>query len=71
MAHALADHDIPFEMHVFEEEQHGLSVATQISAMAKSQIYPDVAKWVSLVGAWLNKRFSLSLPVKTPFKKNT
>ncbi|WP_455677955.1 alpha/beta hydrolase [Sharpea azabuensis] len=69
MAHALADHDIPFEMHIFEEGLHGLSVATQISAMAKSQINPDAAKWVSLVGAWLNKRFSLSLPEKTPFEK--
>ncbi len=69
MAHALAEHGIPFEMHIFEEGDHGLSVATQASAVALSQTNPDAAKWVSLVKNWLDKRFSLNLPEKTPFQE--
>ena len=68
MAHALADQKIPFEIHIFEEGPHGLSLATQASAEAKSQIYPDVAKWASLADAWLQKRFTLLLPEKTPWE---
>ncbi len=69
MAHALADHKVPFEMHIFEQGPHGLSVSTQASAVSKSQIYPDAAKWVGLAGAWLQKRFALDLPEKTPFEE--
>ncbi|MCD7818782.1 MAG: alpha/beta hydrolase [Lachnospiraceae bacterium] len=67
MAHALADHHIPFELHVFEEGDHGLSTATQASAVAWSQTNADAAKWVSLADKWLGKRFSLNLPEKTAF----
>lgn len=68
MAHALADKKIPFEMHIFEEGPHGLSVSTQASALAKSEIYPDAAKWMDLADAWLQKRFALKLPEKTEFE---
>ena len=69
MAHALADHKVPFEMHIFEEGMHGLSVATQASAGAKTQINADAAKWVDLVEAWLKKRFALELPEKLTFEE--
>ena len=36
MAHALADHKIPFELLIFEEGPHGLSLANQASAEAKT-----------------------------------
>jgi len=62
LAHALADNHIPFEMHVFEEGPHGLSLSNQASAQSKSQIYPDAAKWVELAEQWLLKRFELPLP---------
>lgn len=68
MAHALADKKIPFELHIFEEGPHGLSTSTQASVQAKSQMYPDAAKWVGLCGAWLEKRFALPLPDKTPYE---
>lgn len=68
MAHALADAKIPFEMHIFENGPHGLSVASQASACAKSQIYPDVAKWVSMADSWLLKRFSFDLPESFSFE---
>lgn len=69
MAHALADAKVPFEMHIFEEGMHGLSVATQASAGAKTQINADAAKWVDLVEAWLKKRFALELPEKLTFEE--
>ncbi|MCC8046612.1 MAG: alpha/beta hydrolase [Clostridiales bacterium] len=69
MAHALADHHVPFELHVFEEGDHGMSVATQASSVAKSQMNADAAKWVGLADAWLKKRFSLDLPEKTAFEE--
>ena len=56
-------------MHIFEEGPHGLSVSTQASAISKSQINADAAKWVDLAEAWLKKRFALELPEKTPFEE--
>ena len=68
MANALAEHKIPFEIHLFEKGDHGLSVATQAAAVAKSQMNPDVAKWTDLAEAWLEKRFALELPDLTDFE---
>lgn len=68
MAHALADAHIPFEIHVFEEGPHGISLATQASAPAKDQIFPDAAKWVRLAEAWLQKRFALEMPETFSFE---
>lgn len=62
MAQALADQGIPFEVHVFEEGEHGMSLATQASASSHSQIRPDAGKWADLAGVWLEKRFSLPIP---------
>lgn len=68
MAHALADKKVPFELHVFEQGDHGLSTGTQAAAIAKTQLNPDVAKWTELAGAWLDKRFALSLPEMSAFE---
>lgn len=62
MAKALADQKIPFEVHVFEEGEHGMSLATQASVTTKSQMKPDAAKWADLAGVWLEKRFALPIP---------
>lgn len=69
MANALAEHKIPFELHVFEEGPHGLGLATQATAAAKSQMYSDAAKWADLAGCWLEKRFAFELPEKTAFEE--
>lgn len=61
-AEALSERHIPYELHIFEEGEHGLSVATQASAGAKNQIDRDVQKWVLLADAWLQKRFALEMP---------
>lgn len=60
MAHALADEGIPFEMHIFEEGAHGLSLATQASSGCLAQINSDAKKWVELADTWLGKRFAIA-----------
>ena len=66
MSQALAEHGIPFEMHVFEEGDHGLALSDQATAVAKEQINADAAQWIPLVEKWLFKRFALNLPDKLP-----
>lgn len=58
MADALAQHNIPFEVHIFEKGEHGLSTATQSSAGTNELIDSDAAKWLPLCDAWLHKRFA-------------
>ena len=65
MAKALAEKNIPFEVHVFENGPHGLSTATQSSAAAMSNCRADVAKWMPMCDTWLKKRFALELPPRT------
>ncbi len=69
MAHALADHGIPFEMHIFEEGPHGLALASQASAGSEYQINSNAAGWVALAGAWLEKRCRITLPELTKMEK--
>ena len=69
MASALADHGIPFELHVFEQGGHGLSLSDQASAQARSQIRPDAAEWVPLAARWLGRRFALDLPEYTAIER--
>ena len=69
LAYALAEHNIPFELHIFEEGMHGLALATQATAASKKQIQSDAAKWADLAGCWLEKRFAFTLPDKTHFEE--
>lgn len=64
MALALAQAGIPFETHIFEAGQHGLSLADQASSGSLLEIDVDNQKWIDLVDAWLQKRFALPLPAK-------
>ena len=68
MAKALADAKVPFEIHIFEEGPHGLGLADQASAQARSQCFADAAGWTALAGKWLEKRFALPLPEKSAFE---
>ncbi|VUX00501.1 alpha/beta hydrolase fold protein [[Ruminococcus] torques] len=64
MAHGLSENHIPFEMHIFEEGSHGLSLASQASASGLTETSADVEKWINLAEKWLLKRFALPLPEK-------
>jgi acetyl esterase/lipase len=58
MALALAEHQIPYELHVFEEGPHGLSLATQATSVA-GLVDANAAKWAGLCEVWLEKRLAL------------
>jgi acetyl esterase/lipase len=62
MANALAEAGVPFEVHIFEEGEHGLSLADPSTAGSLMQVDVDAAKWIGLAEAWLKKRFALPLP---------
>ena len=64
MATALAQAKVPFEVHIFEEGPHGLSLGDQSSAGNAAFINADAAQWVGLAERWLKKRFALPLKEK-------
>ncbi|MCQ2491836.1 MAG: alpha/beta hydrolase [Lachnospiraceae bacterium] len=64
MAIALAEKNIPFDLHIFEEGPHGTALSDMTTAEACDMILPDAKKWCALCDAWLQKRFFLPLPAK-------
>lgn len=49
---------VPFEMHIFQEGAHGLSLAKpHTSSGLKQMVNRDVARWMDLCIAWLENRF--------------
>lgn len=62
MAAALNEYQIPYELHIFEEGEHGMALATMATAAEKSQIDDDVAAWISMADKWLKKRMKIDLP---------
>lgn len=54
---ALADHGVPYELHVFERGGHGLTLADPSIANLEKEIMPDVAVWFDLAAKWLSRRF--------------
>ncbi|MTB63902.1 alpha/beta hydrolase fold domain-containing protein [Streptococcus sp. zg-86] len=64
MATALADAGVPFEIHIYEEGNHALALATQATATAKTDLNPIAAEWITSADIWLQKRFSLPLEEK-------
>lgn len=71
MANALAQAGVPFEVHIFEQGEHGLSLADQSTANSLLQVDVDAAKWMGLAEAWLKKRFALSIPEKPAWMART
>nr|AGS50306.1 hypothetical protein [uncultured bacterium Ele45G2] len=58
MASAMEKAQRPFEMHIFQNGAHGLSLAKPLtSGGLKSMAEPDAAKWFGLCTAWLRNRF--------------
>ncbi len=51
---ALRKHNIPFELHVYPEGVHGLSLATQDTAEYPEQINPHVSTWIKLCIKWID-----------------
>ena len=60
MATALAQAKVPFEVHIFEQGMHGLSLADQSTSGFSLWINKDVEKWVGLAEAWLEETLCAS-----------
>lgn len=56
-AAALRNHRVPFELHVFQNGRHRLSLCDETTAGSDDQIDPHDAKWVPLCIEWLKILF--------------
>lgn len=54
-ANALAQHQIPFEMHIYPNGVHGLSLGTEEtrSKHKKLSVQPEVVNWIEMAGRWI------------------
>ena len=55
---ALRRHKIPFELHIFPEGDHGLSLCTEELLRTKS-IFPRKYDWIGLSVDWITQLFKL------------
>ena len=56
MAAALAEHKVPFELHVFPRGNHGLSLANRRTSGGNPDgELPEVAQWMRLCKDWLQR----------------
>lgn len=51
----LAKNKVPYELHVFQDGEHGLSLANETTANNKEQINVDCEIWFDLAAKWLKK----------------
>lgn len=58
-ASALRKKGVPFELHIYPQGKHGLSLATEETAGGRSaEIIPHVAGWMKLCIEWLKNLFA-------------
>lgn len=54
LAQKLKEHDIPFELHIFEKGEHGLALCDRTTARKKSHHNSHVIHWFALCMEWLS-----------------
>lgn len=59
LAEAMRRYNIPFELHIYTEGVHGLSLASQITANNDKEIVPYVQSWIWLAKEWISKYINL------------
>lgn len=47
---------VPYELHIFENGEHGLSLCNEVTENRKEQVMPDNAVWVDMALRWLKRR---------------
>lgn len=52
-ATSLRKNAVPFEMHIFPEGPHGLSLADEMTAPRESWVYPEVQPWMDMSIRWI------------------
>lgn len=54
-ASALSKESVPYEMHIFPQGGHGLSLADETTAAGENEINPTCAQWSDLAIRWLQR----------------
>ena len=61
LSEALVDAGVPFELHVFPEGPHGISLATRRTSGGKPELENKTdAQWIDLCTDWLGRTFGES-----------
>jgi acetyl esterase/lipase len=55
-AAALAEHKVPYELHIFGSGVHGLSLADETTDVDGTMINPSVQIWIDLALSWLKRQ---------------
>jgi acetyl esterase/lipase len=61
-AAALAEHGVPYELHIFQSGVHGLSLADETTDADGLMINPSVQIWIDLAIRWLKRQTQKSAP---------
>ena len=56
-ASALQKHKVPFELHIFPDGVHGLSLCNEITACNENLINPHCEQWLGLAVKWIKANF--------------
>lgn len=66
-ASALAAADVPFEIHVTQDGNHGLALGTHLTSFGTTLECSKFAAWVQNSGDWMRKLFSFVSSGDTPY----
>ena len=55
LAEAMRKHNVQFELHIYPNGAHGLSLASELTSENESQIVPHLQSWIPLVKEWLKQ----------------
>lgn len=62
MGEAMSKHKLPFEMHILQSGEHGMSVCNNLSGPNGARADESVGLWVTLCSLWLKKLFGKGIP---------
>ncbi len=62
LANACADAKVPFELHIYEKGDHGLSLADVSTAENGGQVDAAASEWIMHARDFLARRFNFSIP---------
>lgn len=57
LAGAMREKNIPFELHIYPEGVHGLSLASDVTENGASSVVPHLQSWMPLAKAWIKDIF--------------
>lgn len=68
-AKALAEHNVPFELHIIQDGEHGLALADDVTFSGSDITLSDeYAKWPRICGRWLRDLFESKVPVQHKYE---